>query len=378
MLLLLSVVTNIVLATMVLMISRTGEELPQPPAKAALSRKIFRSSAPSVVIRRQFFHWNEIESRDFPTYINNLRGIGCPESTIRDIIVAEVDELFAGRRRREIVTGESQWWRSDPSLDVIEQAATQIAALEAERRNLLTTLLGAGWEKSEEQIDLYSLRFDGPVLGKLSSETIQAVQAIEERASDEYRTLFPTTDLVRSNNQEIARLRRETRAELEKILTPQELEEYLLRFSNHARQLRENIRGFEATPDEFRNLFRATDSLEMELASLPADQAQRRAQIQETRDLQVRQTIGDERYALYKLNQDPEFTRARSLAEQNGLAAEKVLPLFEIAKASEEERRRIQNDASIPAEQKNLQIEQVKASEQNSIDRVLKNVPATP
>src|SRR5262245_10847191 len=35
------------------------------------------------------FHWRTIESEDYRKYIANLRAIGCPEETIRDIIVAE-------------------------------------------------------------------------------------------------------------------------------------------------------------------------------------------------------------------------------------------------------------------------------------------------
>src|SRR5437867_12387881 len=43
------------------------------------------------------FAWSEVESADFKQYMANLRGIGCPEETIRDLIVAEVNKLFAPR-----------------------------------------------------------------------------------------------------------------------------------------------------------------------------------------------------------------------------------------------------------------------------------------
>src|SRR5688500_11420120 len=42
----------------------------------------------NMVVRRQNFTWQEVESRDYVTYIKNLREIGCPDATIRDIIVA--------------------------------------------------------------------------------------------------------------------------------------------------------------------------------------------------------------------------------------------------------------------------------------------------
>ncbi len=44
------------------------------------------------------FNWSEVESSDYRTYIANLRSIGCPEQTIRDIITADVDSQYAPRR----------------------------------------------------------------------------------------------------------------------------------------------------------------------------------------------------------------------------------------------------------------------------------------
>ena len=39
--------------------------------------------------------WQAIEADDYPTYIANLRKIGCPEETIQDIIKADVKSLCA-------------------------------------------------------------------------------------------------------------------------------------------------------------------------------------------------------------------------------------------------------------------------------------------
>src|SRR5579863_9254903 len=47
------------------------------------------------VVRKQFFTWQELESTDYQTYIKNLRDISCPEQTIRDLIVADVNAVYA-------------------------------------------------------------------------------------------------------------------------------------------------------------------------------------------------------------------------------------------------------------------------------------------
>jgi len=47
------------------------------------------------------FHWSQLESSDYRLYIAKLRAIGCPPQTLRDIISADVDSLYA-RKRREL------------------------------------------------------------------------------------------------------------------------------------------------------------------------------------------------------------------------------------------------------------------------------------
>jgi hypothetical protein len=50
--------------------------------------------AASAPVHPPVVRWSRIESQDYHAYIANLRAIGCPEPTIRDIIYADVSELF--------------------------------------------------------------------------------------------------------------------------------------------------------------------------------------------------------------------------------------------------------------------------------------------
>lgn len=47
-------------------------------------------SAETTPTEKAPFHWREIESCDFASYITNLRQIGCPEPTIRQIVHSEL------------------------------------------------------------------------------------------------------------------------------------------------------------------------------------------------------------------------------------------------------------------------------------------------
>jgi hypothetical protein len=84
------------------------------------------------------FQWLQLESTDYRTYIANLRGIGCPERTIFEIVSADLDDLY--------------WPRREPLLAKLKnaqatelersQAASGVARLRAEEDAVLRKLFG--------------------------------------------------------------------------------------------------------------------------------------------------------------------------------------------------------------------------------------------
>jgi hypothetical protein len=285
----------------------------------------------NVVVRRQFFSWSEVESSDYPTYIANLRSINCPEQTIRDIIIADVNALFMRRLATEVVTADQQWWRSEPDPQVVRAAADKTRALNAERRALLTRLLGLNWESG----DLANLPrpshpgivLDGPVLGVLSPEVKQAVQDISARAQDRLQAYLRAQTLAGKSPDpaELAKLRQQTRDDLARTLSPQQVEEYLLRYSQNANNLRAELgqlKYFNATPAEFRAMFRAADAFDQQIQLLPAGDdpntaAQRNALLQQ-RENAIKLALTPERYEQYVLLSDPAYRDAFVAAQQGG------------------------------------------------------------
>jgi hypothetical protein len=374
---------NLLLAVMLVLLSRDrvqGLAYDRAAVKASDAARPFKTN---VVVRRQGFTWNEIESTDFTAYIANLRRIGCPEKTIRDIIVAEVNDLFAERMAREINLPEQKWWLPEPDMDALESGMDHIRTLEQEKAMLLTQLLGAGWDAQRTMAGGNAIRFDGVVLSKLSPEAKSAVERIEndlrrtraeaeERARREGRTADPA---------ELGQLRLEARRQLASILNPEQLEEYLLRYSQTADQMREELRGYGAEPDEFRRIFRARDAFEQQIAALnPSDPgtAARRAEFERLRDESIRQAIGSDRFGFYQLSQSPLFRQAQEQAEQTGAPPEKVLPIFRINQAVQEEIARIQSDRTISEDQRRVALAMVQQQQRNSIDRIMNSDTAEP
>jgi len=86
------------------------------------------------------FSWAQLESNDYPTYIKNLRAIGCPEQTIRDIVTADVHSLYKQRRTHleQSVTGT----QADSASQTREIPNRKLQELRDEEGSLLAILLG--------------------------------------------------------------------------------------------------------------------------------------------------------------------------------------------------------------------------------------------
>jgi hypothetical protein len=71
------------------------------PATSAPAQPTLEVAAPAPTVppapEPAPFRWSQLESDDYPTYVKNLRGIGCPESTLRAIVSADVHVVFHQR-----------------------------------------------------------------------------------------------------------------------------------------------------------------------------------------------------------------------------------------------------------------------------------------
>ena len=324
----------------------------------------------NLVVRRQYFSWREIESPDYTTYIVNLRDVGCPEQTIRDIIIADVNALYARKRAIDIVTPEQQWWRSEPDESVLQVAAQKMGELEDERRALLGRLLGTNWE-SGDLVNLPrpsrpSILLDGPVLGNLPTDTKQAIEDVNARSQDRLNAYLAARQREgkEPDPAELAKLRQQTRNELQRYMTPFQLEEYLLRYSQDANNLRAELgqlRYFNASQDEFRAIFRATDAIEERielLAGNDANTVMQRKALEDQRENALKLALGAKRYDEYQALHDPQYREAVAIAEEAG-TPDAARTIYAINLASLAEQASIRANTNLTTNQKDIELKRL-------------------
>jgi hypothetical protein len=128
--LLLSLVANAILGVMVLW-PKVGSDNGTNRSAAGPPEVVSGEKQPADAIRWQSpgknreesFRWSEIEASDYRKYVANLRGIGCPEQTVRDIITADVHSLY-GKRRAQLA-GVASTQATMEQLQIEETAVLQ-------------------------------------------------------------------------------------------------------------------------------------------------------------------------------------------------------------------------------------------------------------
>jgi hypothetical protein len=101
-----SICLNLALAVGLVLALLNGPQRITPPARPVgaeirlLTNAVVVPATPqaaSSAAESKPFRWSQLGGKDYPTYVKNLRAIGCPEKTLRAIVTADVVAAFAGR-----------------------------------------------------------------------------------------------------------------------------------------------------------------------------------------------------------------------------------------------------------------------------------------
>jgi hypothetical protein len=337
-----------------------------PPAVASttatrtLTRIIRTPAESSTAAGATRFTWPMIETSDFKKYIANLRAIECPEQTIQDIIIAEVNKLYAAREAAlKLRPEQMKPWETVFTGRNFYQKQKQFNELVREKRALLKELLGI--DMPIEMSSLYSNHNPEPyqdAYRKLPEAKRDLVRAIQEDYWDKADALQQRTkgywepeDLA-----EQRKIRAERKEALAKVLTADEWLDFELATSSTANSLRSQLSAFNASEQEFREIFKLHQRFDEESSSAdPGGSGTReaRARMRNQMEEQVKSMLGEQRYAEYQRSQDWNFRNLSRVAQQNGLQPDTAIKAYDVQRLALDEASRVRSDATLTAEQRN-------------------------
>ncbi|MEI7729070.1 MAG: hypothetical protein WCO56_05845 [Verrucomicrobiota bacterium] len=385
-LLVLSGAINVALLLLLLQQGHHAASVPPTTNKFSLvrtqqMRMPMRLQRTNMSLNVQLLSWKQIEADDYVQYIANLRSIGCPEETIRDIIIADVDHVYARKRAQLALLRQDQWWQSSLDTKAEERMNQQFEALHQEKSALLAKLLGPDWEQGSDQ-DIVNKALakpylSGAVLAQLPANVVSAVREGFEKLQADYLAHLKERDKAGREEDPlaVAKMRREYRAQLEKLLTPEQLEEYLLRNSRISEQLRDQLHGLNVTPEEFRAIFRARDGVERQLLFGGYTSAEGMVRVADQMDDQaavaIKQVIGLQRFQEFQQNQNPAYRDAKALTAETGADPKVAGAVVELRNSLAQEEAAIQKDQDLTPEQKTVAVMLAREQMEGALRQVL-------
>lgn len=310
--------------------------------------------------------WGSVESEDYRLYIANLRSIGCPDETIKDIIISDVAKLFAKKFREQALlidrsTPKKFWQTSSANgRNSKEPIAALRNQLEKDQRDLIRDLLGVDLSTERSRSSLEWQPNGETELRQFLNEdkTARITQLREQRKQEveRFRDRVSGREWTPEERAAWTRLQTEHDDHLNQILTSTERAQYDLWFSETATSLRKELAAFEPSEKEFVKLYELRKTFDDALSKLksPHDDTSSqitslssREQAQAAFDQEAQKLLGAARYEEFQRIQNPQFQEMVEWSEQFEADPQAASKLFSIRKTAEEEIEKLLHNSNI-------------------------------
>jgi hypothetical protein len=297
-----------------------------------------------------------LKARDLKTFYEQLRALGIDEAMARNF-VKQLAWQNHNARRRELLAGkpdiEKPYWRgtgkTSAQLTAAERAELRELASQARREE--AAVFGAAiFINNQPAAARYRFLPEEKIARLLDLQ--RDYGEMRKELSDESARFKVASD---GDSQRL--LREEYRRELAAMLSPEELAAYDRRFSDAAAMVQRNTGNIEINEAEYSALFDVVKLVEAqwptrEMLSLP--DAQRDARLRAYRDIapEIREILGEERYAEYERMQNSDYRKLQAAADRFGISGETVDNVYHLRDTAGAESQRIAADKSLSLEEK--------------------------
>jgi hypothetical protein len=332
----------------------TAQPAPQPDAAATAAA---RSSALVAAGKIDPQLWTNVSGGEPREVAARLQAEGFPPSLQRAILAALIAEKFAARHKElaQLVSTQPWWYQLNGS-----PIGSKIIALRQqinrEEKDALEQLLGADAGVTDYQRARRPRQYGDLPAGKMNE--IERLNADYAELMQEVRNASQNI-LLPEDRAKLAFLEKEKRADLLKLLTPDELFEYDLRSSQSANVLRSQLTAFNPTEEEYRALFKLQSAFDAQYPSpelLTPEQRRERSEAQQKLTDQARSVLSPERFAEYQQKTDQAYIQTNSLVTRLQLPTTLTADLVAVQKEMMKRAQDTRSDRSLNAEQRNAQL----------------------
>lgn len=360
---------------------------PVPSETKTIVSSVAARKEPRTIVRTNKFDWRFVESSDYRAYIENLRAIGCPEETVRDIIIADIDKMFAARLRslNNPSTEHQKYWlplQNEFSRDQEVEAEGQRRKLEQEKRELIRELLGtdlvAERKKAEGLEDVTDQR-----LNFLPAEKRDRLRFVLDKFSERESAILQSRAdeggvLTAEDRSKLKQLRADRDAEMAAVLTPEERQLYDYWTSNAGITARYVLGALDnPTEQEFQTIYRLQKEFDDKLDPTLTDVNDSPNAWQTAREelsRRMRQALGDQRFAEYERAQDLDYRNILDVTTRLQLPKESAAEIYDLKRAIQQEVGKVYADAQLNEQERELKASQLRKQAGRKVQDILGTV----
>ncbi len=323
--------------------SHLGGSIPTAAEPIPQTNRLAQTSAELAPMTPAPLRWSELESEDYPTYVVNLRRSGCPEPVLRQIIGADLKDLYARKAFALVREFHRDFWEIAARENVREyfekKLRPQVKAFCNEPDVMLNQLVGEA-PREPSSAPNASNRFTD----FLSPAKQEQLRLLAERYEPRLQAISQANLSSDEEGFQLAQLRTEMGDEQAQILSPEELAEYQLRRSIAACEV-QHLHGVDFSETELRNMAKAIDDYHRRISSQAED-------VPETLDQKLQTVLGQARFSDFNRARSASYRELYEVVTVFGQPAEIAADIFDLRLKSERKSDEIRADKIRSPEEK--------------------------
>ncbi len=375
--------------------SRSREGAPLGTAYGLSTRVVTQvvmspTPAPVVtVVSTNSFHWGQLETSDYREFIARLRAIGCPEQTIRDLVIADIDKLYAAKvQSLRPMRKNLQYWQSEEAElannQDVREAERREREIERDKARVIRDLLGVDLVAERQRIrgqnDTLERRL-AFLPEERRAELRQKIESWQDRELAMHEKSWDSGAALSAEDRAALRLLRQEREDsLSQLLSPEERSQFDLWMSPTADSIRHDAYGMDINEEEFQAVYALRKEFDQAWPRDEIDSADEGTlnawgaallQLEE----QTRGALGNDRFAMYQRGQDAQFHELNVTASRFQIPREKAAEAYEYLRLSRLEQTRVSQNSSLSLGEQTEILRRIGAETDRAVREVLGDGP---
>ncbi|MDO8542320.1 MAG: hypothetical protein Q7S40_17920 [Opitutaceae bacterium] len=301
--------------------------------------------------------WSTLQTADLPALVTRLRDAGFPPALVRAIVQAQLEEDYFARRKAIDPNAELGPFWKNPTLDPkLEMALREISREQAKR---MRELLGPDADFNDPLTRMRQDRQISFLPPERADQVRQIMREFEALRRDVYMSTASTT-YGQAEREKVAAIEKRQNEEIARLLGPKDFEEFELRASHTANNLRSRLMAFDATEDEYRMMFRIMrpfDDIFGPMYAPPnSEESRRRREAQKQIDDQIKMALGPVRAAEFVRASNFEYSRTSQLVARLELPPQTTAQLWDVQQEYTKRAQAVYGQPGLSPDDRNRQL----------------------